>query len=164
MFTKAKKVEEPLRPVAPKEPAPPSLLSTDLRIIGDIDCAGEIQVDGTIEGDINTDVLVVGETALVKGEITAQAVRVLGSIQGQIKADNVSLLKSAHVLGDIIHVSLAIEQGAYLEGHCRRQEQPPKKKEESGINILGKSSSKAKAEPPPKKVMADGSAGLKNPA
>jgi cytoskeletal protein CcmA (bactofilin family) len=163
MFTKANKIEEPLRPVAPKEPAPPSLLSTDLRIQGDIACEGEIQVDGTIEGDIQTDVLVVGETALVKGEIRAETVCVHGNIQGQIKATNVSLSKSAHVLGDIIHVSLAIEQGAYLEGHCRRQEAPKKKESEGGINLLGKSS-KAKSEPPPRKAAAaDGLASVKSP-
>ncbi len=162
MFTKASKVEEPLRPVAPKEPAPPSLLSTDLRIIGNIICAGEIQVDGTIEGDIQTDVLVIGETALVKGEITAETVRVHGSVQGQIKATNVSLLKSAHVLGDIIHVSLAIEQGAYLEGHCRRQEQPKKKESEGGLSLLGKGS-KSKSEPPPKKILIEGLGDVKSP-
>ena len=152
MFTKGNKVEDPLRPVIPKEPSPPSLLSADLRIVGDLISEGEIQVDGAVEGDIRTNMLVVSETALVKGSINADTVTVHGNVVGEIHARHVSLNKTAHVLGDIVHESLAIEQGAFLEGHCRRKE-PGKKESEGGINLLIKG--KSKPEPPPKKVTAE---------
>ena len=123
MFSKNSKEEVRVPPV-PKAPAPPSLLSTDLRITGNIHSEGEIQVDGYIEGDIHAESLIIGETANVNGEVNAKTVRVHGFITGQIKADSVSLAKSAHVMGDILHESLAIEQGAFLEGHCRRPPLP----------------------------------------
>ncbi|MDP6430090.1 MAG: polymer-forming cytoskeletal protein [Rhodospirillales bacterium] len=138
-------------PPAPKTPAPPSLLSTDLKITGDIVSQGEIQVDGQIDGDIHTDVLIVGETAQINGEISADNVRVHGYVTGQIKARAVSLAKSAHVLGDILHENLAIEQGALLEGHCRRIE-GHRKESEGMINLLVKGGAKSKSEPPPKKA------------
>ena len=100
--------------------APPSIISSDLNIVGDLHSEGEIQIDGTVNGDIRTHALVIGETAKVKGEIVADAVRVLGSVNGQIKAKVVKLAASAHVVGDILHEDLSIETGAFLEGHCKR--------------------------------------------
>lgn len=100
--------------------SPPSILSADLKIIGDLHSEGEIQIDGAIEGDIRTKTLLVGETANIKGEIVADVVNVHGSISGQIKSREVNLAKTAHVVGDILHENLAIETGAFLEGHCKR--------------------------------------------
>jgi cytoskeletal protein CcmA (bactofilin family) len=100
--------------------AGPSIISADLRIIGDLSSDGEIQIDGTIDGDIRTKSLLVGETANIKGEIVADKVQVHGTINGQIKARSVTLARSARVIGDILHEDLAIENGAFLEGHCKR--------------------------------------------
>ncbi|HEV8390028.1 MAG TPA: polymer-forming cytoskeletal protein, partial [Dongiaceae bacterium] len=44
--------------------------------------------------------------------------------KGQIKADSVVLEKTAKVTGDVLHKTLAIEQGAQLEGMCKRLEAP----------------------------------------
>jgi len=156
MFTKNSKGEE--QALVPKEPAPPSILSTDLKITGNLVSEGEIQIDGHVIGDIDANVLIVGEAADVNGEITADSVRVHGKVTGQIRAQSVSLAKTAHVLGDILHENLAIEQGAFLEGHCRRIEDSGKKESESPINLLVKGGSKAKSDPPPKKPQAEATA------
>ncbi len=138
MFTKGNRDEEPRKAPLSKKSAPPSILSADLRVVGDLASSGEVQVDGIVEGDIQTDVLVVGETAQVSGKIVADTCRVHGRVTGQIRARAVSLAKTAHVLGDILHETLAIEQGAYLEAHCRRIEAGTagKKEADGGINIL----------------------------
>jgi cytoskeletal protein CcmA (bactofilin family) len=98
----------------------PSIISPDLRINGDMVCSGDIQIDGWVEGDIQSRNVVVGEGATVHGAIQAENVRICGIINGQIRADNVTLEKSARVTGDILHKSLSIEQGAFLEGMCKR--------------------------------------------
>ena len=129
MFSKKSKgTASPVpQPVQPVKPAPPSLISGDLKIVGDLHSEGEIQVDGMVEGDIRTNSLLVGETADIKGEIVADTVRVHGRINGQIKARAVLLSKTAHVVGDIMHEDLAIETGAFLEGHCKRIVLPAEK-------------------------------------
>ena len=121
MFTKNSK-EENLKPAIElaKAVAAPSLLSADLTIIGDLDSSGEVQIDGNLTGDIRVDVLTLGISANVVGEVFANSVRIHGKITGQINAKSVSLAKTAYVKGDILHEKLAIEDGAYLEGHCRR--------------------------------------------
>lgn len=124
MFSKNKK-ENPkpaamAAPQTPVKPVPPSLLSVDLTITGNLKSKGEIQIDGTVHGDIATKKLLVGETADIKGEIVADSVLVHGKINGQIKAREVVLIKTAHVVGDILHENLSIEPGAFLEGLCKR--------------------------------------------
>ena len=64
---------------APVNPAPaasmtsgePSVISADLKLIGNVHSAGDVQVDGTIEGDINSRSLTVGAGARIDGSITA---------------------------------------------------------------------------------------------
>ena len=103
----------------------PSIISPDLRINGDMVCSGDIQIDGWVEGDIQSRNVVVGEGATVHGAIQAENVRICGIVNGQIRADNVTLEKSARVTGDILHKSLSIEQGAFLEGMCKRIDSTP---------------------------------------
>ncbi len=102
----------------------PSIISADLKVTGDLLSDGDIQVDGVIEGDIQSRTVTVGEAAHVKGSISADTVRVCGAVTGQVRGTSVTLAKTAKVTGDILHQTLAIEPGAFLEGHCKRLEQP----------------------------------------
>lgn len=106
--------------VQPRKPAAPSIISTDMRIVGDLVSEGEIQIDGVVDGDIRSNVLLVGEPAQVRGEIIADTVKVHGTVTGQIKARTVILARTARMIGDILHENLGIEEGAFLEGHCKR--------------------------------------------
>ncbi len=113
-------VEQPARSVARN--AAPAIISADLRVVGDMTSAGDIQIDGEVEGDIQSRALTVGEGAHVKGSISAETVRICGTVTGEIKASTVTLDKTAKVMGDIMNISLAIEPGAFFEGNCRRLE------------------------------------------
>ncbi|GAA0591613.1 polymer-forming cytoskeletal protein [Caenispirillum bisanense] len=103
----------------------PSIISADLTVTGDLVSRGEIQVDGTIEGDVECRILIIGAHGSVTGEITADDVRIHGSVSGQVRAKSVFLAATAHMVGDITHESLAIEPGAFMEGHCRRMQEVP---------------------------------------
>ena len=118
--------------------SPPSLISADLKIVGDLSSNGEIQIDGTVDGDIRTKSLLVGETANIKGEIIADEVHVHGTINGQIKSRSVNLAKTAHMVGDILHEDLAIETGAFLEGHCKRMVEATKETAGTKDDVAGR--------------------------
>lgn len=136
MFSKNKKSVDQKSSSVQSRPSVPSIISTDLKITGDLVSEGEIQIDGTILGDIRSKVLLVGEKAQITGEIIADTVRVHGAVNGQIKAKTVNLAKNAHVVGDILHENLSIEKGAFLEGHITRLE--------DGVDLL-----KDRAQPSP---------------
>ena len=143
MFSKNKKSKHAQ---ATQPRAVPSIISADLKIVGDLTSTGEIQVDGEITGDIRSKVLLVGETAVVKGEIRAETVRVHGHVDGQIHATFVNLAKTAHVIGDIWHENLSIQEGAFLEGHIRHMSEGQSKdaKKDSSGNAGGDGASTQK--------------------
>jgi cytoskeletal protein CcmA (bactofilin family) len=100
----------------------PSIISADLTIEGNLISHGDLQVDGTVQGDIRSRTLTLGEHAQVTGGIEAETVRICGEVTGEINAKTVVLTKTAKVVGDVVHESLAVEAGAYIDGHCRRGE------------------------------------------
>ena len=101
-----------------------SILSEDLKVIGNIKTLGDIQVEGLIEGDIRAHLLTVGESATIKGEVVADDVVINGRIIGRVRGLKVRLTSTARVEGDIIHKTIAIESGAHFEGSVQRQDDP----------------------------------------
>ena len=98
----------------------PSIISADLKIVGDLHSNGDLQIDGAVEGDITSRSLTVGESAVVRGSLVAEEVRVYGAVFGQIKANSVTLAKTAKVEGNIVHRALSMESGALLTGNLSR--------------------------------------------
>ncbi|WP_299145055.1 polymer-forming cytoskeletal protein [uncultured Tateyamaria sp.] len=109
---------------APKAKPPASILSADLHITGNMKTTGDIQVEGTVEGDIRAHLLTIGESATIKGEVIADDVVINGRIVGRVRGLKVRLTSTARVEGDIIHKTIAIESGAHFEGSVQRQDDP----------------------------------------
>lgn len=132
MFSKNERPDLPadlpaaLRPKAPPSAARPSLISSDMTIEGDVECQGELQVDGTINGDIRARKVVAGETATVNGVLRADVAELRGHIKGTIEAQTVAVFSGARIEGDIVHGSLSVEAGAFLDGVCRRLDKRPR--------------------------------------
>mgnify|MGYP001176260549 FL=1 len=101
------------------KPAAPSIISADMVVSGNLKSKGDIQVDGTVEGDITSNKLTISAAASVRGMIEAEMVVIAGEVSGQIKARQVSLLKTARVMADVVQEKLSIEPGAVFEGNCR---------------------------------------------
>lgn len=129
MFSKDSKAGAPApTPIMPPETTPKatngssshSIISHDLKIKGDLICKGDIQIDGEVEGDVQSRSITIGEGADMRGTISGDSVHVCGSVNGQVKGNSVVLTKSAKVIGDVVHQTLAIEPGAFFEGQCRR--------------------------------------------
>ncbi|WP_370048927.1 polymer-forming cytoskeletal protein [Salipiger sp.] len=108
----------------PKAKPPASVLSSDLHITGNLKTTGDIQVEGTVEGDIRAHLLTIGESATIKGEVVADDVVINGRIVGRVRGLQVRLTAPARVEGDIIHKTLAIASGAHFEGSVQRQDDP----------------------------------------
>lgn len=102
----------------------PSVIGSDLIIMGNLESKGEVTVEGEIQGDVHCAMLLVGEMAQVTGGIVAEEVVVRGRVMGSIRGNRVTLQSTANVEGDIFHRALAIEQGAFFEGKSRRAENP----------------------------------------
>ncbi|MEI6894488.1 MAG: polymer-forming cytoskeletal protein [Colwellia sp.] len=124
MFSKSKDTpaEAKIIKAAPKasNKAIPSIIGSDVTIVGNVSSQGVIQLDGTINGEINIRHLTVGNHGWIDGAITAEEVIIKGKVTGTIKAHKIVLEKNAKVHGDIQHEIISIEAGAEIEGHINQ--------------------------------------------
>jgi len=102
----------------------PSIISSDLTVTGTLTSTGDIQIDGRVEGDVNSTGLVIGDKAFIHGDVVAEEVTVRGRVQGSIRARKVLLAATCHVEGNILHEAFAVETGAFFEGNCRHADNP----------------------------------------
>jgi|TARA_B110000211_G_C13932965_1_gene488003 cytoskeletal protein CcmA (bactofilin family) len=119
--------------------AVPSIISSDVVIKGNVSTSGEIQLDGTVEGDLKSNSVTVGEHGMVKGKISADDVIVKGTVKGSITGRNIRIEKSAKITGDLCHQTLSIEAGAHIEGNLSHQERaatPSSTSTENRVNSI----------------------------
>ena len=81
---------------------------------------GELRIDGRVRGNVHCLSLVLGENSEIKGDVKAEEVLIRGRLIGSVRGRWVTLQSTAHVEGDLVHLDLAIEQGAYFQGESRR--------------------------------------------
>ena len=85
---------------------------------GDLRFEGTLRVDGNVIGSISSpDVLVVGETAIIRADVRAGAVQVHGTIIGDVScAQRLELCAGGRITGDVETPELVIEKGARFDG------------------------------------------------
>ncbi len=131
---------------------PPSIVSINLHVKGDLKSEGEIQIDGTVDGNVTALNITIGENGSVNGEIISGKILIRGKVKGEIHSQEVQLSKTAHVIGDIHHDSLGIESGAYVEGLCKRSKRPLENAENKTKSIKTLQLNQNNNNPKPKRI------------
>lgn len=98
----------------------PSIIGSELKVVGNLQCNGAIDVQGTVEGDIQAASVTVDENAQVNGAIRAHSVIVSGTVDGDMEAAEISLTSTARVTGELAHETLSVDPGAQLEARLSR--------------------------------------------
>jgi cytoskeletal protein CcmA (bactofilin family) len=93
-----------------------STLSAGVKYEGNISGAGELQVDGSLKGDIRVVQVTIGEGGSVEGSVHADALHIRGRVSGTIVAKQVHLYATARVEGDITQEQISIDKGAWFQG------------------------------------------------
>ena len=98
-----------------------NLISNGTDITGDIKSNGDIRIDGSLKGNLNTKgKVVIGPTGKINGEVICKNSEVSGIIEGKITVGQLLNLKaSSKILGDIATSKLSIEPGAIFSGNCK---------------------------------------------
>ncbi len=92
------------------------LISKEMHISGEITFKGKARIDGTIDGNIQGEYLVLSKTGRVNGDLELDALICHGVIEGNIQAKLVTAHASATIRGRLTAGSLTVEPGAVLEG------------------------------------------------
>ncbi len=98
-----------------------SRISAGTVIKGEILSPTDIRIDGTFEGKVTSKGRVVlGETAVVKGDIVCDNIDLWGKVEGNVYVKDTLSLKEGCVINGNLHIRrLAVELGATFNGSCR---------------------------------------------
>ena len=95
-------------------------LEQGVRLEGKLEADGTLRIDSEMKGTlVSRDTLILGEHALVDGDIEGNVVLIAGRFRGKIQArTRVEIQTSAIVTGDVQTPCLMIEPGGVFEGQC----------------------------------------------
>lgn len=111
-------------PTLPEAPSS-TVIAAGATVTGTLRGEGIIQVEGTVEGEIDLQgAVIVASTGMVKGPVTADVIRMAGRIEGVVAAkERLLLQKTGSIEGDISTPLLEVEEGGRLNG---RRTMPPR--------------------------------------
>ncbi|WP_186646509.1 bactofilin family protein [Fluviispira vulneris] len=117
---------------------PFSLLGSQTFFQGKVILKGEARLAGHVEGTIiSEDILILEESALIKGEIHGVIVEISGIFEGNLyAADTLRLTSSARVEGEISSYKLIVEEGAKLRGKLSCLEAPRHSVDEIVLSVV----------------------------
>ncbi|HOR56952.1 MAG TPA: polymer-forming cytoskeletal protein [Flexilinea sp.] len=110
-----------------------SILGPGIIWRGNLRGSGGIRIEGTFEGEIQIQgMVVIGETGRVTcNNLRANTVIVAGTVRGNITAEKLEIRSTGRVWGDVSVVGFSTEEGAFLRGQVRMEDkviiepQPP---------------------------------------
>jgi len=96
-----------------------SIIDQKMVITGKLNFEGKARIDGTIEGDVSGEHLILSESGKIVGNIQVSTFVCHGTLEGNIKASLVNARKTCHIQGCIESNSLTVEPGAALNGEMK---------------------------------------------
>ena len=98
-----------------------SRISAGTVIKGEILSPTDIRIDGTFEGRVQSKGrVVVGESAVIKGDIVCENVDLWGKVEGNLFVKDTLSLKEGCVVDGNLHIRrLSVELGATFNGNCK---------------------------------------------
>ncbi len=105
-------------PNAPAQVTETTLVAAGSKFSGVITGAAKVVINGVVEGELRVEnLIVIGASGRVKGEVSATAVQLAGRVDGNIQAsDRVEVLASGFLEGDVVSKRVAIAEGAVVNG------------------------------------------------
>lgn len=121
-----------------------SIIDKSMSITGEISFQGKAMIDGSINGNIKGDHLILSKSGKVMGDIQVSTFTCHGELVGNVQATIVSARKDCSIRGKLEAGSLTVEPGALLDGEIKAatQELQP---------VETNSNSKQEITPPPGK-------------
>jgi cytoskeletal protein CcmA (bactofilin family) len=100
-----------------------SLIGYGSEFTGNILVSGTLRIDGKFCGNAVAGWIVVGEEAVIRGDLKASGIFIAGRVEGNVTADDVVELKpTAQQFGDISSKRLIVAEGGVFVGRSSRQE------------------------------------------
>jgi cytoskeletal protein CcmA (bactofilin family) len=97
-----------------------TLISSGTTLKGDISSTGDLRIDGTVVGNIQSSAkIVIGANGMVEGDITGNQADIVGKVSGNIRTRELLQLRGeSTVTGNLYAGKLQVEPSATFNGQC----------------------------------------------
>ncbi len=99
-----------------------SFVGNEVIITGNVAGKGDLHLDGTVDGDLSCQSLILGSAGRVKGNVMAERATVAGTVEGTLNVGSLIIEKAARIAGDITYQTVSIENGAQVEGRLTQRQ------------------------------------------
>ncbi|MEE4164672.1 MAG: polymer-forming cytoskeletal protein [Desulfocapsaceae bacterium] len=96
-----------------------SIIDKSMSVSGEISFKGKTRIDGTINGNITGEHLVLSESGKIIGDVKVSSFICHGYLEGNIMAKLVTASKGCSIIGKLEAGSLTVEPGATLDGEVK---------------------------------------------
>jgi cytoskeletal protein CcmA (bactofilin family) len=100
-----------------KEATLAMVVGADSSLRGELQSKGTVRIDGTFDGTIQADWVILGESGLIRGDIVSRGTLVGGKLEGSIRcSETVEITPKGQVHGDIFTPKLSVAEGGVFDG------------------------------------------------
>lgn len=123
MFGKLVSIDQEMKQVDGE--AISSIIDKSMTITGELSFTGKTRIDGTVNGNIDGEHLILSETGRIVGDIQVSSFNCYGSLEGNVRATMLIARKNCSIIGKLEASSLNVEPGASIEGEIRAAAENP---------------------------------------
>ena len=115
-----------------------SIVDRNMTITGGLSFRGKARIDGTVNGNIDGDYLILSQSGRINGDITVVTFVCHGTLDGNVSADTVSARKNCSILGRVSATNLVVEPGASLDSEIKTPLEHGIERINAASNALGR--------------------------
>ena len=106
------------------------MIGEGVTITGTIKADNEVNIHGTVDGDIDCNSVTINQSGNVKGKVKTETMTVEGKVEGEININSILHIKSqGSVSGKVFYGDIQIDEGGKLLGEINFKEQIQKEEE-----------------------------------
>ena len=93
-------------------------------VVGEISNCSRVEIEGSLEGNITAETVVIRANGRVKGSIQSKRAEIHGTIEGQVHVqDQLEIRSTGQVSGELAYGKLYVEAGGHLDGSIQSYSQ-----------------------------------------
>lgn len=96
-----------------------SIVDRSMTITGELNFKGKARIDGTVNGNIDGEHLILGQYGRINGDVKVATFVCHGILDGNVSADTVTARKNSSIHGRVSATNLVVEPGASLDSEVK---------------------------------------------
>jgi len=94
-----------------------SFIGAKTDVKGEVNVKGTLRIDGLVHGKVYADCVILSESAVIQGDITAKKITVNGKVEGNLRAQEIAEIKAkGKVMGEIYAPKFSMAEGGEFNG------------------------------------------------